>query len=411
MPKLPLFIAKRYLFTKRSTLAINIISIISGIGIMAGCAFMLVVLSIFNGFEDLLENLFGSFNPEVKISPIEGKVFTLDEEDIYKIKNIPGIKSASQTIEEVAFFEYGKNQTIGIIKGVDANFAEVNAIDSTIVRGEYYLNKSESPEALIGMGMEYKLNVNIGDAFEPLAIYMPKRKKVSFGAKAFDKLFLKPTGVFAIQSDIDGRYVLAPLQTVRDLMKYQNEIGALEIGLVAGTDASMVRAEIEKIIDTDKIKVQTRFEQDEEFFKLMRLEKLLSFVLFTFCLMLFAFNMIGSLWMIVIDKKKDIAVLKSMGASKSSIRNIFINQGLLLAIVGGAAGILLALLFYFLQTNFQLFKLDEMGTMVVDAYPISLRFWDFVYVALVVLVVGFIASWLPAQKAANIPSVARAINN
>lgn len=401
---LPLKIARRYLFAKKSTNAINIISGISVFGISVGTAALILVLSVFNGFEDLLTGLFSSFNPDVKVLPAEGKIFEINPEEMASLNSLKGIEYMSSTLEEVAFFEYKGSQDFGILKGVDQHFDEVTGIDSTIREGQYLLKDGERVMAVLGVVMRNNLSINVDDDFSMMSVYMGKRGKVSALGDPFKKRFVAPVGTFVIQQDFDSRYVLTDLDFVRDLLEYETEISSLEIKLKPGADGVAVINSIKNILGP-RVMVKDRYQQDEAFLKLMNVEKWVAFAIVLLMLALILFNMIGALWMIVMDKKKDIAILKSMGAVNSTIRNIFINEGLLLAFLGIFIGFALAILLYLIQKYLGIVPIP--AGFVVDAYPISMRMVDFVVVGSTVVVFCFLASIPPAMRASRVSALIR----
>ena len=401
---LPLKIARRYLFAKKSTNAINIISGISVFGISVGTAALILVLSVFNGFEDLLTGLFSSFNPDVKVLPREGKVFVLEPEELAKIKELKGVENLSSTLEEIAFFEYKGSQDFGVLKGVDSNFDEVTGIDSTVREGQYLLRDGERVMVVLGVVMRNNLSINVDDDFSMMSVYMGKRKKVSALGDPFKKRFVSPAGTFVIQQEFDSRYVLTDLDFVRDLLEYDKEISSLEIKLTDGADSEAVIQSIKNVLG-DKIEVKNRYQQDEAFLRLMNVEKWVAYAIVSLMLVLIVFNMIGALWMIVMDKKKDIAILRSMGAVDQTIRNVFLNEGLLLSLLGLLIGFVLAILLYVIQKYLGIVPIP--AGFVVDAYPISMRMVDFLVVGCTVLAIGWLASVPPAIKASRISPLIR----
>lgn len=382
--------------------AVHVISRISVLGIAVGTTALILVLSVFNGFEDLIINLFDAFNPDVKITAQKGKVFTPDSTQITALQNLEEVQNVSQTLQEVAFFEYEGSQDFGIIKGVDENFQAVSNLDSSIIRGFYALRKESTNYAIVGSGMEYKLGVNVENRFNSLNIYMPKRKPSSI---PFKTRLAYPIGTFAIQQDFDDQFIITHLDLARDLLSYQNEISALEVQLAPNTTYQAI-AKIKAIMG-DEYVVRNRYQQNEAFFKLMNIEKWIGFAVLAFTLLLVSFNMVGALWMLVLEKKKDIAILKAMGTLNSTIQRIFINKGLLLSLLGGLVGIYIALIFYFFQQQVELVKLAGSANLLVDSYPISLKWLDFALVFITIALIGVLAAWLPAWRAKRIPALIR----
>jgi lipoprotein-releasing system permease protein len=401
---LSLTIARRYLFAKKSTNAINIITGISMVGIAIGTAALILVLSVFNGFEDLIISLFSKFNPDVKVTATVGKTFEPDSLKLSQIKALPGVAMVSETLEEVAFFEYAGNQDFGIVKGVDDNYSRVSGIDSAIFIGQFKLTSGERNLAVMGRGVARNLEVDMEDPFATLGIFMAKREKTSGLEQPFKKRVAYPSGSFSIQQEFDNQYVLVSLEFARDLLGAYGEVSALEIRFKPGVDQKQALADIRRILGED-FQVKDRYQQDESFLKLMNIEKWMSFALLSLTLVLVAFNMIGSLWMIVLEKKADISILKSMGATEALVRNIFLGQGFLLCLFGLLMGLLLSFILYALQKIFGIVSIPE--GFVVDAYPISIWFFDVVAVAVVVMTIGIIASIPAARRASKVPALVR----
>ena len=392
------------MFAKKSTNAINFITGISVVGISIGTAALVLVLSVFNGFEDLILGLFSRFNPDVKIVVAEGKTFVPDPEQLAQIKALPMVDNISQTLEEVAFFEYRESKDFGTLKGVDSLYASVTGIDSTLFEGEYQLKNGERNLAILGGGMRNKLQVDIDDPFELLNVYMAKRKVTGALDQPFKRRFAYPTGSFKIQQDFDSQYIIVSIEFIRELLGAYDEVSALEVRLSANADVPTATADLRRIMGP-KFLVKDRYEQDAAFLKLMNIEKWLSFAILSLTLVLVAFNMIGSLWMIVLEKKRDISILKSMGATDRTIRNVFLNEGLLLCGLGLLIGFSIAIALYAAQKMFGIVPIPE--GFVVDAYPISMRFFDLLAVMAIVLVIGFVASFPAALRAMKVPVLVR----
>jgi lipoprotein-releasing system permease protein len=401
----PLKIARRYLFAKRNTNAINIISGISVLGITIGTAALIIVLSVFNGFEQLLSKLLGALNPDIKVSPVMGKTFVLEDEILEKLRSLEGVVAVSESLEEVAFFEYEDKRDFGVIKGVDQYFTTVTILDSTIREGKVIFQKDETNYAVVGGGMRNKLFIDVEDPFTPLAVYMPKRNQRAGGlSQPFRKMFAYPAGTFVNQQDYDQKYILSNLEFTRQLLGAPGESTALEIKLVKGDKDEATIEKIQEILGAD-FEIKNRYQQDEAFMKLMNVEKWMSFAILVLMMILVSFNMIGSLWMIVLEKKYDISILKSMGTDDTSIRNIFLLEGLLLTFVGMVAGTLLAIGFYWAQTKFGLISFP--GGFAFSSYPIALKVSDLLLVWVTVAIIGFLASILPARRAKQVPAMIR----
>ncbi len=398
---LSLRIARRYLFAKKSTNAINIISGISVLGVAVGTAALVLVLSVFNGFEDLIMGMFNAFNPDIKVTPVDGKIFVVDSSQLYDLRELPNVAYVSQTLEEVAFFEHEGNQDFGILKGVDEYFAAVTGIDSMVREGTYALQDGQRNLAVLGLGMRNKLSAS-ADGFSSINVYMAKRKASSFSSKPFRRKFFSPAGTFVVQQDFDSQYVLSNLAFVRGLINARNQVSALEIKVTDQAQLIATIAQIRKILGPEYA-VKGRYEQDEAFLRLMNLEKWMYYALFSLALILVAFNLIGSLWMIVLDKKKDIAILKSMGATELTVRNIFLNEGLLLCLLGLVIGITVAVALYVAQKTVGIITIP--AGFIVDTYPISMRWPDLVVVSITVIIIGLLASLPPALTASRVPAI------
>ncbi|MEO1257564.1 MAG: FtsX-like permease family protein [Bacteroidota bacterium] len=392
------------MFAKKSTNAINLITGICVFGVGIGTAALIIVMSVFNGFEDLLMGLFSQFNPDIKISVVEGKTFTPEPEQLAQLKDLAEVATISETLEEVAFFEYRDSRDFGIMKGVDDNYSAVTGIDSTLFEGVYQLKQGDRFLSILGNGMRNKLQVDIEDPFELLNVYMAKRKNVGPMEQPFKRRFTYPAGSFRIQQDFDGQYIIVSIDFVRELLGAYDQVSALEVRLTPGADPSAAIRKIEQVMGT-AFKVEDRYAQEASFLKLMNLEKWLSFIILSLTLVLVAFNMIGSLWMIVLEKKGDIAILKSMGATDRTIRNVFLYEGLMFCGVGLAIGFITGLFLYFMQKWFGIVSIPD--GFVVDAYPISARFLDFVAVAVIVLLIGLVASFPAANRAMKVPVLIR----
>lgn len=391
------------MFAKKSTNAINIISGISVFGISVGTAALILVLSVFNGFEDLITGLFSNFNPDIKVTITEGKTFDVDTVMIEKIAALPAVSVVSQTIEETAYFIYNKNESPGILKGVDDYYKDVTGIDSTLREGNYRFRDGKREMAVLGVGIRNRLSVNVGDYLSALEVYMPKRKSsASPMSNPLNKKLIYPTGTFVIQQDFDSQYILSSLSFAQKILDQKNKIGALEIQLAEGANPQAAAADI-RAITGDKFTVKDRYQQDEAFFKIMNIEKWMSYAILCLTLILVAFNMIGALWMIVLDKKQDISILRSMGATRKVIRQIFLSEGILLGILGMLLGFFFAVAFYIAQKTFGIVPIP--AGFVVDAYPISMRLPDFIVVAITVLGITLIASLPAAFRAARVPAI------
>lgn len=394
--------AQRYFVARKSTNAINIIAAVSVIGMMVGTMALLLVLSVFNGFEDLVTSLYNSFNPDLKVETRIGKTFEVDSSTIYKLEHLPGIKAVSEVLEENALMRYNDKDMVGRLKGVDNKFIDVSGIDSTIVGGKYMLTDADSLNyAVVGLGIQAMLGVNIANQFSRLEIYMPRRQgKVSTTSpeNAFKQQIIYPIGVYAIQQDFDAKYTIVPLQFMRNLLDYDTpQVSALEIALLPNANMATVQTAVEQLLGKN-FKVADRYQQDEFLYKVMRTEKWAVYLILTFILIIAAFNIVGSLSMLVIEKKHDLGILRAMGANSQFIRRVFMLEGILLGGVGGAMGMLLAFVICLAQQHFKLLRLAG-DTFLIDAYPVSMRWFDFLMVGITVIIIALLAAYFPAQRA------------
>ncbi len=397
-------IAWRYILGKKSFQAINIITGISMFGIAIGAAALLLILSVFNGFEDLLKGLYNSIYTDLKVYPREGKYFSPDPADLALIKSWPEIADLSLTLEETALIEYKGSQDICTLKGVDDQFRNVTDIDSVLLDGEFVLQKGDAELAILGAGLASRLNVNHRNPYEALSVYLPNRKQRGPLDKAFKVKFVSPIGRFSIKQDYDYQYVFVSLEFIRDLLDSPDAASGIEIRLVEGADPKKVKEKLEGLFKT-QMYIKNKDEQNAAFFKLMNIEKWISFAVVSLTLIIVSFNLVSALWMIVLDKRKDISILQSMGSSPSDVRRIFMRSGWMISLLGLLIGILLAVGFYLLQKQFGIVPIPE--GFVVDSYPIELRWIDILIVGITVLVIGTLASLLPAQKASRIAAYIR----
>jgi lipoprotein-releasing system permease protein len=397
----PFYIAKRYLIAKKSHNIINIISIISVIGVMVGTGALIIVLSVFNGFEGLVLGLFNSFNPDLKVVAIQGKTFTLSDEQSRKIKQIPGIAFVIETVEENALARFGDKQCIVMMKGVEDDFMKMTPLDDFMLNGSYTLGSGNKPAAVIGAGVAYYLGIYPEEFAVPMSLYLPKRtRKALTGSpdQSFNSQPVHVAGVFTIQQEFDLSYVIVPVSLARDLLEYENEVTALEIGLKPNPDQAAIIKELRSVLGSN-FQIKDRYQQQATLYRVMKSEKWAVFFILTLILVIAAFNMIGSLSMLIVDKKKDIAVLWSLGASKSQIRKIFFTEGMMISLTGGLLGLFLGGLLALLQQEFGLLRLGGgEGTYIVDAYPVKVQLLDFIYVMITVILIGAATTWYPVRQ-------------
>ena len=395
---LSFYIAKRYILGKKSHNAINIISAISVLGVFIGSMALIVVLSVFNGFENLVISLYNSFDPDIKITPATGKLFIPDENLISKIKKTEGVFFIDKTLEENVLIKYRDKQYIATVKGVEASFNKTSGIDSMITEGDFILEQDSNYFAVLGQGVAYNLSLPMGDMINPLSLYVPKAGTgaVLHPEDAFNVRGIYPSGLFSIQQDFDNKFVIVPLDFARELLSQEKKVSALEVCLHQNADQQKVKESLQKIMG-ETFEVKTRFEQHAFLYRIMKSEKWAVFLILVFILIVATFNIVGSITMLVVDKKKDIGILKNLGADKELIRNIFFAEGLLISLSGALLGLLAGALICWLQETFGLVKLGSEGTFVVSHYPVKMMLKDFIYVFLTVTAIGAIAAWYPVR--------------
>lgn len=389
------FVARRYLFSKKSHNIINIISAISLVGVMVCTMALIIVLSVFNGFDSLIKSMFSNFDPDIKITPAQGKVFDPQTDTLKQISQLSYVDCVCETLEENVLLEYDKHMQPATLKGVSEQYSRLTGIDTTIISGEFVLDNGHRQMAVLGAGLAYYLSVNV-NFISSIRIYVPKRNgRISMNPeRAFSNSYIFPSGIFAIQQEIDNRYMLVPIDFARNLLDYSTQVSALELKLKPGTDRDRARDEISAMVGDDYV-VRTQYQQHEMLYKVMKSEKFAIFLILTFILIIGSFNMIGSLSMLIIDKKNDIATLNSLGFDRKGIQRIFIYEGWIISIGGAILGLLLGLLVCWLQQTYGFLKLDSMGTFVVSNYPVKIIWTDLLLALATVVVIGLVASWYP----------------
>jgi lipoprotein-releasing system permease protein len=383
------------LISKKSHNVINIISWISVTGIAVGTMALIIVLSAFNGLETLVEDLYASFDPDLKITIIEGKTFDSKNFPKDKILAIEGVEFYNSALEEVALIKYNDKQTVATIKGVEQSFYQMSGLDSLMIEGSINKSPKNKNNVILGWGIANQLALYITDYSFPISIIVPKKgtkKGFSPGAE-FKKKTANATGVFSVNPDFDTKYVVGNLEFAQNLLQQKDRLSSVELGLKANTDWESVQKKVQHIVGTD-YKVQTRYELNELVFKTNKTEKWITFLILSFILIIASFNIIGSLTMLIIDKQKDVWILKTMGANNGVIRKIFFAEGMLINLLGAISGMAIGALICWLQIQFGLLRLNG-G--VVEFYPIELNILDFVNVSIIVIIIGLIASWYPVQ--------------
>lgn len=396
--KLAFYIARRYLISKKSVNVINLISAISVTGVAVGTMALIVVLSAFNGIDSFIGNMLSSFDPDLKITIREGKSFSLNEPGLDEVMKLDGVAGYARVVEENALLEYEGRQKYAVVKGVEAGYAAFTGIDTVLTDGEFRLEKDSFDYTVIGQGVAYDLSVGL-TFVDPIHVYYPKKEQKSLFSlqNAFNQGSLIPSGVFSVQQDIDSKYILVPIEFARSVFELADKITSLELKLKEGVDAGEIKAEVKQLLG-ERFKVQDRYEQHEFIYKVMSSEKWSSFLILSFILVVASFNLLGSLTMIIIDKKNDIFILESMGADRSLIRRIFLFEGWLISISGAISGMVLGIILVWAQKNFELLRLPGEGSFAISAYPVELRFPDVAATFLIVLSIGFLAAWYPVKS-------------
>lgn len=398
----PFYIARRYLFSKKSTHVINIISGISVIGVAVATMALVVTLSVFNGFHDLVASLLTAFDPQIEVVPAKGKTAPSDDPILTKIRNLPQVDVATESVEDQALAIYKGRQAMVKVKGVEDNFSELSHINDILYGdGEFSLHAANLQFGVVGIRLAEDMGMT-ADWDGQLKIYAPKREgqlDMMNPTEGFvEDSLISPGVVFSVkQARYDRDYVLTSIEFARNLFGQQGMLSQLEIRLKPGSDLDAVKAEMQEIAG-DKYRVLDRMEQQADTFKIMKIEKFIAYIFLTFILAVACFNIIGSLSMLIIDKKNDVVTLRNMGASDKQIVRIFLFEGRMISAIGAVLGILIGLLLCWLQQVYGLVSLgSSSGSFIVDAYPVSVHPEDIVVVFITVLAVGFISVWYPVR--------------
>lgn len=394
--------AWRYFKAKKSTNAINVISWISIVAISIGTAALILVLSVFNGFEGLVKSLYSSFYADIRIGPQSGKLLTLSPEQLARIRSVGGVQYLSLVAEEKALLQNGDYQSLVYLKGVDRAYEQVSGVADHVIKGNFNTGTAEAPLLVLGSGIENAVAVQADRNLAPLVIYLPRKGSLDLTdpMQSISADTINTSGSFFIQPDFDNKYAITNLSFLQQMLELApHQYGAAELKLAPGADADEVQALLQAALGKE-YKVQTRYQQNQSLYSVMRLEKWAIYAILSLILVVAAFNMIGALTMLVLEKKADIRVLHALGAGRPLIRNIFLTEGLLLALIGGGSGMLLALAIALLQINLKLIPLQG-STFLIDYFPVSLHAPDFLLVGTTVLVIALVAAWIPAHRAAQ----------
>ena len=395
------YIARRYLFSKKSHNAINVISAISVCGVALATLALVCTLSVFNGFQDLVTTFFTAFDPQLKITAVRGKVFDGQDKRVLQLKKMPDVEVYSESLEDNVMVQYQGRQAMAVVKGVEDNFDQLTPIDSILFgRGDLLLHDEVVDYAIPGIQLLSTLGSGIR-FLDPLEIYAPRRgAKVNMAnpSTAFVTGNLFSSGlVFAVnQEKYDASYILTSIDFARRLFQYTTEVSAINLKLKAGADTDAVKKHIQDLLGDDFL-VQDRYEQQADTYRIMEIEKLISYLFLTFILMIACFNVIGSLSMLIIDKRDDVVTLRNLGASDRQIVRIFLFEGRMISFFGAFAGVVLGLLLCWLQQEYGLIALGSSGSFVVDAYPVSVHASDVLLIFITVLLIGFLSVWYPVR--------------
>ncbi len=398
------YIAKRYLFSKKSHNAINVISGVSVCGVALATLALVCTLSVFNGFQDLVTTMFTAFDPELKITAVSGKVFDAQDDRIQSLKQMPEVEVFSESLEDNVMVQYKDRQAMAVIKGVEDNFRQLTAIDSILYgRGEMVLHDEVVAYAIPGIELVSILGTGVR-FLDPLEIYAPKRGSkinVASPASSFNSDYLHSSGlVFAVnQQKYDASYILTSLKFARDLFQYDTEVSSIELKLKEGANINKVQGRIASLLGKD-FQVLNRYEQQADTYRIMEVEKLISYLFLTFILLIACFNVIGSLSMLIIDKRADVVTLRNLGANDETIKQIFLLEGCLISFLGALIGVVLGVALCLVQQEFGFISLgsgDSAGAFVVDAYPVNVQITDVLLVLLTVLVISFFSVQYPVR--------------
>ena len=394
--------AWRYFKAKKSTNAINIIAWISILAIIIGTAALILVLSVFNGFEGLVKSLYSSFYTDLKISPASGKIMTITPEQLQKLRSIKGIRDFSLVMEEKAVLQNGEFQSVVFLKGVDENYTNVAGVSKNMVKGDFALGNNESPLLVLGAGVENAVGVQSDRNLSPLVIYLPRKGDVELldPQKSISTDTIHTSGAFIIQQDFDNKYAITNLDFMKRMLTLgADQYGGIEIALQEDVPEEQIKNELQQIFDKN-YKVQTRFEQNQSLYTVMRTEKWVIYAVLCLILIVAAFTMIAALTMLVLEKEKDISVLYALGGNRNFIQKIFLSEGILLAVIGCIAGMIIAFIIGWLQINYKMIPLEG-GSFLIDYFPVKLQLPDFLLVGVTVFIVAILASWIPSRKASR----------
>lgn len=404
---LPFYIAKRYFFSRKKGGGLSLISVVSGIsllGYIVGAAALVIVLSVFNGFEELFSTMYKNFDSDLRVTSHVGKTIDSTTFKWASFHEALAGESYSLTLEENVLLRYNERQNIATLKGVDKQYTKVTGFDKTIISGVVDFNNEEA-FAVVGQGVAYRLSLDPNDIFKALAIYAPRRDVQSIinPEEAFNKAVVVPAGIFSAQDEADNKYVICPMGFVRELLQRNGHITAIEIEVTDDANIQKVKSTLKETLGTN-FDVKDRFEQHDSFFKIMKSEKVVSYFILLFILLIAASNTISSLYILAMEKSRDMLVLKSMGLTQQSASNIFVYEGLVIAVFGGGIGVFLGLLLSLLQEKYGIISLQESADVVFSTYPIKVIWVDIILVLSTVVVLGYLTTIYPAKKVKQLMS-------
>ena len=391
------FIAKRYLFAKKSHNVINIISAISAIGMAIGTAALIIILSVYNGFDSLIRSMMGNVEPDLLITPASGKVFVPEGDTYDWIYEQPSVKNMCCVLQEQVFINYDNQQGLAIAKGVDWIYEEESPLRDHIRDGKFTLHRGDVPLAAVGAVLAYEMGIN-PRFVSPIEIYFPSRTgRISMAnpTASLKDIDVWPSCTFSVSSEVDSKLMILPIEKMRELLDYTDEVSAIEIRVMEGTDSKEIARLQEAIAEKlgPDFKVKDRFQQNESLYKMMKYEKAAIYMILIFVIIIIAFNIFGSLSMLIIEKKDDIRTLRSLGAQENIIKRIFVLEGWMISLVGMAAGLVIGIGFSLLQQHFGFIKMP--GHFLVQAYPVILSVWDILLTAAGVTIIGYLIALLP----------------
>jgi lipoprotein-releasing system permease protein len=387
------------LFAKKSHNAINVITLVSVVGVAVCTMALVIILSVTNGFQDLVFKQFDAYNPDLEIRPAEGKVFVYDDASIQAINDIDGVAYVSRVLQEKAVMKYRDRHHLVTMRGVDENYVKITRLDTAMVAGDFILSEEEFDYFVIGYGVEMMLGANIDDLINELNLYVPRRGRTSTAqiTSATNATTNRISGIFSVNAEVDMEYVILPIRLARELLEYSDEVNYLFVGLEPNVNPKRIQQSVQELVGSG-FEVRNRMQQQEFFYKVMQSEKWAIFLILSLALLIVSFNLIGSLTMLVIEKTRDIGVLHKLGASMQTIKRIFLFEGMMISLGGAFIGLILGALVCWLQIQFGVVSIQAQGSFIVDAYPVKMEVMDFVFVTITVVVIGVLASIIPSRN-------------